>query len=69
MSGGKRYLGDGAYVELDGYALVLTTENGITVTDRIVLEPMTFDALWRYVEDLKQADPAPAADAVGEAEE
>ena len=35
----KRYLGDGVYVEFDGYALVLTAENGIEATNTIVLEP------------------------------
>ena len=36
---GKVYLGDGAYVDFDGYALVLTTEDGISVTNTVVLEP------------------------------
>lgn len=49
----KVYLGDGAYVDYDGYALVLTTENGIEVTNRIVLEPEVYNALTRYVEQLK----------------
>ena len=48
----KEYLGDGAYVDFDGYALVLTTENGIHVTNRIVLEPEVYSALVRYVERL-----------------
>ncbi len=48
----KRYLGDGAYVEWDGYALVLTAENGIAVTERVVLEPDVYDALVRFVDEL-----------------
>ncbi len=48
----KTYLGDGAYVEFDGFALVLTTEDGVSVTNRIVLEPQVYDALRRYVETL-----------------
>lgn len=50
---GKEYLGDGAYVAFDGYALVLTTENGIETTNEIVLEPDVFAALLAYAERLK----------------
>lgn len=36
----KLYLGDAVYVELDELdRLVVTTEDGVTVTNRIVLEP------------------------------
>lgn len=49
----KRYLGDGAYVDFDGYALILTAEDGIRATDTIVLEPEAYLALLKYVEDLK----------------
>ncbi len=52
----KTYLGDGAYVAFDGFALVLTTEDGVSVTNRIVLEPAIYEALRRYVETL-QASP------------
>lgn len=35
----KEYIGDGVYAEIDQFRdLVLTTENGIEVTNRIVLE-------------------------------
>lgn len=50
---GKEYLGDGAYVAFDGYALVLTTENGIEVTNAVVLEPDVYAALLTYVERMK----------------
>lgn len=60
----KRYLGDGAYVDFDGYNLILTAENGIIATDRIVLEPQTYAALVEYVEDLQRI---PAGDPFGEA--
>ncbi len=46
----KEYIGDGVYVEHDGYALVLTTENGISVTNRIVLEAEVYEALTGYVQ-------------------
>lgn len=49
----KAYLGDGAYVDFDGYALVLTAENGIEVTDQIVLEPEVYEALVQYVKRLE----------------
>lgn len=50
----KAYLGDGAYVDFDGYSLILTAENGVSATDRIVLEPEVWAALVRYVEGLKK---------------
>ncbi len=49
----KRYLGDGAYVDFDGFGLVLTTENGISTTNRIVLEPGVYFALVAYVDDIR----------------
>lgn len=51
----KVYLGDGVYVYHDGYSLVLTTENGIRVTNTIVLEPEVYELLRQYVEHLDQA--------------
>ncbi len=52
----KRYLGDGAFVEHDGYQLVLTAENGREVTDTVALEPAAWAELLRFVDDLKQQD-------------
>lgn len=49
----KRYLGDGVYVEFDGYNLILTTENGITATNRIVLEPSVYGLLVVFVAGLR----------------
>jgi len=49
----KAYLGDGVYVEFDGYGLVLTTEDGVTA-NRIVLESEVYQALVDYVERLKE---------------
>ncbi len=45
----KQYIGDGVYCDYDGYSFVLTTEDGISVTNTIVLEPNVYDALERYV--------------------
>lgn len=35
----KEYLGDSVYTEWDGYAIILTTENGDGPSNTIVLEP------------------------------
>ncbi len=48
----KEYIGDGVYAATDGYALILTTENGIYVTNTVVLEPREWDKLKRYVDGL-----------------
>lgn len=55
MIPGKRYLGDGAYVQFNGVAFVLTAENGITATDRIVLEPEVLHALTQFVDEVRAA--------------
>jgi hypothetical protein len=44
----RRYLGDGVYVAYDGYRIVLSAENGITVTE-IVLEPDVWRRLAAWV--------------------
>jgi hypothetical protein len=57
-TGRKTYLGDGAYVEFDGWSLWLTTENGVNVTNRICLEPEVYRALIVFVAGLRaQGDP------------
>lgn len=52
----KTYIGDGVYVEFDGFALVMTTENGVSVTNCIVLEPQVWELLRQYVERLMLAE-------------
>lgn len=55
----KRYLGDGAYVDFDGYSIILTTSNGIVDTNRIVLDAEGLAELLLYIEQLrKRKDPA-----------
>ena len=45
----KVYLGDGVYAEYqDGLGIVLTTENGISTTNRIVLELPVYAALLQF---------------------
>jgi hypothetical protein len=46
----KRYLGDGVYAAFDGYHVVLTTENGISVQNEIALEPSVLQALNAYAD-------------------
>lgn len=46
----KEYLGDGVYVEINESGdVVLTTENGLEITNRIVLEASIFQALVEYL--------------------
>lgn len=46
----KAYLGDAVYVEIDDFGdVVLTTENGVRETNRIVLEERVYSALLSYV--------------------
>ena len=44
----KSYLGDGAYIQYDGYSLILTTEDGCDVQNEIWLEPLAYLELVRY---------------------
>jgi hypothetical protein len=48
----KLYLGDGVYVNYDGYHLILTVENGVAVTDKIFLDPEVILRLDLYRENL-----------------
>ena len=52
----KRYLGDGVYVTSASYGISiwLTTENGIEVTNRIMLEPEVEKSLQKYLNELKE---------------
>ena len=50
----KTYLGDGVYAHVTEWGdLELTTENGINVTNFIVLEPAVMAELLRFIETLK----------------
>ena len=52
----KIYLGDGVYCEYDDYNLILTTENGIEVTNTIVLEPIVYMELIKFVRSTANSD-------------
>jgi len=51
----KAYLGDGVYVNNDGYHIILTTENGVSITNTIFLEPNVLSALNEYVDALRES--------------
>lgn len=51
----KRYLGDGVYADFDGLDVVLTTENGLEETNRIVLEDSVLEAFSNWIEYVKAA--------------
>ena len=56
----KQYLGDGVYVDHDPhFGIRLTTEDGYSATNTIVLEPEVFAALVEYAERLNQQEPKP----------
>ncbi len=60
----KDYLGDGVYVEHDGYQLMLSADSD-GQANRIYLDPTVFAALVRYRDRL--LDRASAAQQAGEA--
>lgn len=50
----KRYIGDGVYVEFDFDNLILTSEDGINVLDRIVLDPSSMQQLAKFSKDIME---------------
>ena len=48
----KTYIGDGVYADYDGFGIVLTTEDGVSVSNRIVLEPEVYNSLVEFVTHL-----------------
>lgn len=49
MKSFKHYLGDGVYADWDGHAIILTTEDGVSITNRIVLEDSVYQDLNEYM--------------------
>ncbi len=45
----KTYLGDGAFVRFDGYHVLLTTEDGISETNRVALDPEVLQAFEEWL--------------------
>lgn len=58
MSANKDYLGDSVYADFDGFAIILTTENGMGASNTIVMEPEVLAALNRFAQRMA-ASPAP----------
>jgi len=50
----KRYLGDGVYASTDGYQVILTTSDGVHVTNVIYLDSSTMSALDKFYKDICQ---------------
>ena len=50
----KQYLGDAVYADWDGMHLILTIENGISVTSRIYLTEDVWASLVDYIERLRE---------------
>lgn len=57
MSDKKVYLGDAVYAHYDGYHVVLTTEDGIVVSNTIYLEPSVIEALRLFVASVRADAP------------
>lgn len=56
MNERKVYLGDSVYADMDEFdAMILTTENGMGPSNRIVLEPEVFNALQQWLYRIRQA--------------
>ena len=45
----KEYLGDGVYCDYDGFYFILTTEDGISITNTIYLEPGIIERFLKYL--------------------
>lgn len=51
----KRCLGDGVYIAFDGYMVVLTTEDGVSATNTIYLEPAVVAQFLAWLKDTQRA--------------
>jgi len=63
----KLYLGDGVYASWDGYYILLTTEDGVEVSNRILMENEVLNNLLRFIKlvdiTVKQWNDAKTAEA------
>lgn len=50
----KAYLGDAVHAQFDGYHVVLTTSDGICVTNKIYLEPAVIGKFCEYLKVLRE---------------
>lgn len=52
--GDKTYLGDGAYARVDNYgSVILTTEDGVSDTNRIVLDEDVLGAFTAWLDEMR----------------
>ena len=58
------YLGDGVYVAFEGVDFILTTENGIEVTNTIFLEFEHIEALMTFAKRSYSEPDSPAGTAI-----
>lgn len=63
----KSYLGDSVYAAFDGHDLVLTTENGMGASNRVVLEPGVVQELAKFLDEVVFKDNNAAAKQVFDA--
>lgn len=54
----KTYLGDGVYCEFDAGLIRVTTDNGISVTNEIYMEPEVFAGLEKFAAAVRLASVA-----------
>lgn len=54
MRSHKEYLGDGAYVEFDGFGVILTTSDGVRTTNEIFLEPEVLGNFEEWMQRLRK---------------
>ena len=52
----KTYLVDAVYAEFDGYHIILTTSDGVSVTNRIYLDPDVVCLLERYIQTIRRKE-------------
>ncbi len=50
----QRYIGDGVYAGFDGYSLILETSNGVSITNRVCLEPEVLNKMDQYREYVRE---------------
>ena len=52
----KTYLGDSVYADYDGNGITLTTEDGISASNTIYIEPEVYFALANFVSSLNESE-------------
>ena len=51
----NQYLGDGLYVDYDGWQVEVYASNGISATNKVFMDPSVLKAFLRYIESRKLA--------------